>query len=175
MIKVAVTIVSLFMGILMATQALSAGFTGMVTNVNVNVQTITVKESGKTVTFDVSNPVLKGYRSVTAIGIGDRIEIAYSRQGVTITRISGKPSRVYTETPRSKPEVRKSKKEGRTRVVFRTRGTDFSDVDENQDGRITAVELSVIIPDLTRDLFKSYDINSDGYLNRSEFKAVRKP
>jgi hypothetical protein len=163
-------------------EVFGAGFSGTVTNVNLPVQTISVSDRGRIVTFDISNPVLKGYRSVAGIRIGDRVEVTYIREGIRVAKISGTPSKVEsvarkpgTETGISKPGVTKSKKEGRARVSLRTNGTGFDEVDENKDGRISPVELTVIIPSLTREEFKQYDLNGDGYLDRKEFKAVKRP
>ena len=55
---------------------------------------------------------------------------------------------------------------------IRTRGSGFDDVDANKDGKVNPVELSVIVPNLTMEQFKGFDKNSDGTLNRSEFRTV---
>jgi hypothetical protein len=166
---------SLIAVILFAGQVHCSPFTGTVIDVNAAVQTISVKDKGRTVTFDVSNPVLKGYRSIAGIRVGDRIALAYTRDGISITKLSGKGSRAEVERPRAKPEPKKSKKEGRIRVAARTQGTDFDDVDENKDGKVSPVELSVILPSLTLEDFRKHDKNGDGYLNRSEFKPIKRP
>jgi Ca2+-binding EF-hand superfamily protein len=52
--------------------------------------------------------------------------------------------------------------------------TSFRDIDNNKDGKITPIELCVIVPDLTLQKFKEYDKNKDGCLNESEFNAVKR-
>ena len=54
------------------------------------------------------------------------------------------------------------------------KGSGFRDVDENKDGKVTPVELSVVLKDLTMGQFKGYDRDSDGFLNESEFRAATK-
>ena len=52
--------------------------------------------------------------------------------------------------------------------------TSFKDIDNNKDGKITPIELCVLVPDLTLQKFKEYDKNSDGCLNEREFSAVKR-
>ncbi len=49
----------------------------------------------------------------------------------------------------------------------------FGTVDNNKDGKISPVELCVVIQDLTMEEFRSYDTNGDGFLDQKEFKRVR--
>ncbi len=69
-------------------------------------------------------------------------------------------------------EVLKPKKGVPVRVKEKVKGTEFKDVDENEDGKISPVELSVIIKNLTIKQFKEYDKNNDGYLDKSEFDTI---
>ena len=49
--------------------------------------------------------------------------------------------------------------------------TIFKDIDNNKDGKITPIELCVMVPDLTLQKFKEYDKNNDGCLNEREFST----
>jgi Ca2+-binding EF-hand superfamily protein len=58
---------------------------------------------------------------------------------------------------------------------MKTDGKSFADVDNNKDGKISAIELSVVIPGLTMEQFRQYDKNHDGYLNKAEFEQIALP
>ena len=58
---------------------------------------------------------------------------------------------------------------------MKTDGKSFADVDNNKDGKISAMELSVVIPNLTVEQFRQYDKNHDGYLNKAEFEQIALP
>ncbi len=160
-------------------------FTGTVVQIDPVEKTLTLRNKGVLVTFDAANPVLKGYRSLQDIKRGHTVSVSYSQDGLFIGKGTlGPPEGVQArETRAPKPqksltqgkEAGKSKKSSLVRVQERSRGTSFDDVDENKDGRITAVELSVVTPGLTVQEFKQYDRNNDGCLDRKEYNAIRKP
>ncbi len=145
---------------------------GTVVQVNHEAATLTVRDGGRTVTFDAANPTLRGYRSLASVRRGDRVSVAYTATGIRISRGSGR-SRSEEPKPAVKRASSAKSKEGRVRLAERRLGDGFTEVDENRDGRISPVELSVVMPGLTMEQFKAFDRNGDGFLDRSEYKAVR--
>jgi hypothetical protein len=146
--------------------AASAGFTGRVVQISLASETLSLKSKESTVTFDASSPVLSGYRFFSEIRVGDSVAVSYMPQGIRVARLSDRPG----------PDVASYRTSGRwtgkLRRAPRRSGSDFDDVDANKDGKITPVELSVLIPDVTLDRFRRYDVNKKGYLNRAEFEAA---
>jgi hypothetical protein len=147
-----------------------AGFSGVVVGVDPATKIISVRGRGKTVAFDASNPTLRGFRSFDDIRVGRTIAVSYSRSGLRIS----KSSRVDPgpEEVRERPVA--GKKSAHKRMRVQAKGTSFRDVDENKDGRVTPVELSVVVTDLTMEQFKAYDRNGDGSLSETEYRAVRR-
>jgi len=47
----------------------------------------------------------------------------------------------------------------------------FSDLDANEDGKLSVEEVQAVAPDVTEDEFASYDADADGYLQEPEFEA----
>jgi len=146
--------------------AASAGFNGRVVQISLASETLSLKSKESTVTFDASSPVLSGYRFFSEIRVGDSVAVSYMPQGIRVARLSDRPG----------PDVASYRTSGRwtgkLRRAPRRSGSDFDDVDANKDGKITPVELSVLIPDVTLDRFRRYDVNKKGYLNRAEFEAA---
>jgi hypothetical protein len=152
-------------------------FIGTVAKVNAVSKTITVRNKGIIVTFDVINPVFKGYKSIEQIRVGDKIAISYTGDGARITKATDIALQQEATKPQSEPVRQKHKTAGTAngrpvRVKERTNSVHFRDVDNNCDGRITPVELSAVVPNLTVEDFKKYDRNGDGCLNESEYNAI---
>jgi len=147
-----------------------ADFSGRVVRINFASETLSLKNRENIVTFDASTPVLSGYRAFSDIRVGDSVAVSYVPNGLRVARLLGRPGADVETSPAS----RQRKTGGLLRRDPRARGTDFDDVDANKDGKITPVELSAVIPDITLDRFRQHDANHDGYLNRAEFvEAVR--
>jgi hypothetical protein len=142
-------------------------FIGRVIRINLASETLSLKNSEATVTFDASAPVLSGYRGFSDIRVGDSVAVSYVPDGIRLARLPDRPGAAAdVERP---PASRLKKIGGLLRRDPRARGTDFDDVDANKDGKITPVELSAVIPDITLDWFRRHDANHDGYLDRAEF------
>lgn len=115
-------------------------------------------------------PVLSGYRTFSDIRVGDSVAVSYLPAGIRVVRLVGKPG-ADVDVP---PATRQRRTGRLLRRDAHGSGGAFSDVDANKDGKITPVELSVLIPDITLDRFRRHDANNDGYLNRAEFtEALR--
>ncbi len=141
-------------------------FSGKVVRINLASETLSLKNRENTVTFDASTPILSGYRVFSDIRVGDSVAVSYAPNGIRVARLADRPVAEDVERP---PASRQRKAGGPLRRDPRATGTDFDDVDANKDGKITPVELSAVIPDITLDRFRRYDANHDGYLNRAEF------
>ncbi len=153
------------------------GFAGVVVRLDSEAKTILVKGRGKVVTFDTTNPVLKGFRRMEEIKVGSYVSVAYTGVGIRIAKISKKEASMgggEASMERSTGRAAGSKKEGLARMRVKTKGNTFGDVDENKDGKVSAVELSAVVKDLNLKQFKEYDRDGDGYLNEQEYRGVAK-
>ncbi|MCX8022830.1 MAG: EF-hand domain-containing protein [Syntrophorhabdaceae bacterium] len=161
-------------------------FKGTVIAVDAGGKTISLKNRGIIVTFDIANPVLKGYRDVEQIKIGDTLFISYYANGTIITK-EGRSDVKDKEPPTivngkrvSEPSIDgkrvKAAYQGQrpVRITARTGSYEFRDVDNNGDGRITPAELSAIVSDLTIETFRGYDKNRDNVLNEDEYKELKR-
>ncbi len=144
--------------------AAKPAFSGRVVQISLASETLSLKGRENTVTFDASAPVLSGYRAFSDIRVGDSVAVSYMPDGIRVARLLDLP-RMAVEAPPATMQ----KRTGRLRRGPRGSGEDFNDIDANKDGKITPVELSALIPDITLDRFRRHDANKDGYLNRAEF------
>ena len=150
--------------------AAKPAFSGRVVRINLASGTLSLKNRENAVTFDASAPVLSGYRTFSDIRVGDSVAVSYVPDGIRVVKLLDRPV-ADVETP---PANRQRRTGRLLRRDPRATGSDFDDVDANKDGKITPVELSAVIPDITLDRFRQHDANHDGYLNRDEFvEAVR--
>ncbi|MBA4417336.1 MAG: hypothetical protein C0392_05435 [Syntrophus sp. (in: bacteria)] len=147
-------------------------FTGLIVHTDSAAKMISVKGRGRTVTFDVSNPFMKGYRSVEDLKSGDYVAVSYTFDGVRIVKITKSEALSDRGEISERPATAKKGVSRRARV--KEKGSTFNDVDENKDGKISPVELSAVVKDLQMKQFKEYDKDGDGYLSESEFQYVVK-
>lgn len=156
-------------------------FVGEVLKVDTHSQSMTLRSGGNTVSFDISNAVLQGYGSIAGIKMGDRIGAGYTRDGIHITKLSGMTEKTVPDKNLPEkgvpvlPRAQKPKKSSLFARRTKTDGKSFADVDNNKDGKISAIELSVVIPGLTMEQFRQYDKNHDGHLDRAEFEQIKLP
>ncbi len=159
-------------------------FSGTVTHVDPETATLSIHNKGKTISFDMSSPILMGYQSTREIKKGDTVSVGYTQLGLQIRK--GMFSTTHPETttqaekratPKkttTKADTAKPRKNGPIRMKEIKNPTSFQDIDNNKDGKITPIELCVMIPGLTIQKFKEYDKNGDGCLNESEFMAIKR-
>jgi hypothetical protein len=114
--------------------------------------------------------------------IGDRVNVSYTATGIEVTKLGRRPEHAARMEPRAETQppqaqVREKPAKGVEKVLRRAKigdGEGFDAVDLKKNGRITPVELSIVIKDLTMEQFRKYDKKHRGYLDREEFlEAVR--
>jgi hypothetical protein len=160
---------------------------GTVTYFDPASRVLSIRNGGSVIAFDVSNPTLSGYKSVDGIRSGDRVGVMYTEAGVRIARLSAESApRAASGKPTAKPgqsegipvvkvsPVQKHAKPANRlqRRQVKGDGRGFEDADVNKDGKVTPVELSVIIPDITMERFRQYDKDCNGCLNQAEFRKA---
>jgi hypothetical protein len=157
-------------------------FSGTVTHVDPATATLSLRSQGKTITFDMSKVILIGYGNTGEIKKGDEVSVGYTQFGLQVRK--GTFAITHRESV-TRQEVAPQKTVTRVETIRPQRGTPirmkdnknptiFKDVDNNKDGKITPIELCVMVPDLTIQKFKEYDKNGDGCLNEREFSMVNK-
>ena len=157
-------------------------FAGTVTNVDPETATLSIRSQGKTISFDMSKVILVGYGSTREIKRGDEVSVGYTqfglqvRKGVfAITQRESVPRReVVPQKAVARIDTAKPQRGAPIRMTDNKNPTSFRDIDNNKDGKITAIELCVLMPDLTLQKFKEYDKNKDGCLNESRIQHGEK-
>jgi len=96
------------------------------------------------------------------------------RQKTLETALPAQPKKPSLKTEAKKPQKSAAVRTTPVRLRDKPRSSEFWDVDNNKDGKITAIELTVLYPDLTLQQFREYDKNGDGFLNEQEFRAAKK-
>jgi hypothetical protein len=157
-------------------------FSGTVTTVDPVSATLSIRSQGKTISFDMSKVILMGYGSTGEIKKGDNVSVGYTqfglqvRKGVfAVTQRESVPRReTIPQKAVAKVETTKPQRGTPIRMKDNKNPTSFKDIDNNKDGKVTPIELCVLLPDLSLHKFKEYDKNGDGCLNESEFSAVKR-
>jgi hypothetical protein len=68
-------------------KAEAQGFVGKVAMIDAIL--VVVKGKKATVTFDAANPMLKGYKTIGDVMVGDTVAAKYTKDGVMITKLKG--------------------------------------------------------------------------------------
>ena len=167
-------------------------FSGTVNSVNPSSSSLSIRNQGKTISFDMSRVILMGYESIGEIKKGDKVSVGYTPYGLQIRKgifaithqdtaprgqaISqkGAPQEAIPQKVTARVDTAKPKKGAPIRMVDNKYPKSFNSIDNNKDGKVTPIELCVLVPDLTLQRFKEYDKNGDGCLNESEFNTAKK-
>jgi hypothetical protein len=157
-------------------------FTGKVTRLDPG--TIAVLTSDKHFSFDLVNPVLRGYANASDIKVGDIVSLGYISGGIAIAKGETFPEDLKPQTaaddlsaPKTNNKKYKQTANSRgtpVRVKYKVNRMSFAEVDNNKDGKISPVELGAVMPSITMETFKKYDRDGDGFLDANEYKAVKK-
>lgn len=150
-------------------------FSGTVTHVDPGTAILSIRNQGKTITFDMSKAILIGYQNTGEIRKGDSISVGYTQYGLQIRK--GIFAVTHKETVPQKTTIggntTKTQKSALAWWKDSRNSRSFYDIDNNKDGAITPVELCALIPDLTLQKFREYDKNADGFLSEAEFNTVK--
>jgi hypothetical protein len=157
-------------------------FSGTVTNIDLEAATLSIRSQGKVISFDMSKVILMGYGNTGEIKKGDNVSVGYTQFGLQVREgafaVTHRESVPRRETIPQKPVVKvetlKPQRSTPIRIKDNRNPTGFKDIDNNKDGKITPIELCVLLPDLSLQKFKEYDKNGDGCLNESEFSTVKR-
>ncbi len=156
------------------------GFSGKVVEVSPGSGTFSLLQGGNVVGFDASNPVLSGYRTLSDMRVGDLVKVSYTASGIEVTKLGGRREMLPAKEAKAESQAREARAgekrvKGAAKLLKRPKkgnGESFEDVDLKKDGKITPVELSIVIKDLTMDQFRAYDKKHRGYLDREEFQEA---
>ena len=85
-------------------RAAGSVYTGIVSSVNAESKTMTVKGKRGPVSVDVAKPALKGYGAMSDVKQGDKVSVSYGPDSTKITKISA------SKATKAKQPARKSKK-----------------------------------------------------------------
>lgn len=150
-------------------------FSGTVTHVDPGMAILSIRNQGKTITFDMSRTILIGYQNTGEIKKGDNISVGYTQYGLQIRK--GVFAVTQRETVPQKAVFRSNttKKQKSALAWWRDNknSKSFHDIDNNKDGKVTPIEFTVLAPDLTLEKFREYDKNGDGCLSEAEFNTVK--
>jgi hypothetical protein len=163
-------------------------FYGKVDSLSESSGTLIVKGRNGVVSFDISNPILMGYRSINDIKEGHFIGVQYVRNGIRIIKKGSETKSMPLEpkiagkshSAQEKPVTTMQNKMRKIiRPLRRFEKSDneirvFGDIDVNKDGKLSPIELSTMIRDLTMAKFRQYDKNGNGYLDKKEFVDISK-
>ena len=162
-------------------------FSGTVATIDPASASLSIRNQGKTISFDMSKSILIGYQSIGEIKKGDEVSVGYTQYGLqirkgifavthqnTTSRQQVIPQKVALQKAATRVDTTKPQRGAPIRMANNRYSTSFNTIDNNKDGKVTPIELCVLVPDLTIQKFKEYDKNSDGCLNESEYNTVKR-
>ncbi len=109
-----------------------SGFVGTVTMVYSNLIDVLSKK-GEVVTFDTSNPVLKGYKDLSDVVVGDTVAVEYTKDGIKITKLRGTTKAKALVKKKTEMETKSPRKTVVTRVTCTGKGPCAVSVDKKAD------------------------------------------
>lgn len=151
-------------------------FSGIVTRVDPATAILSIYNQGKTITFDMSRAILIGYQSTREIKKGDRISVGYTQYGLQIHKgiLAVTHRKTVPQKTAGGSGAGKTRKNALTWWKHNNKNPkSFRDIDNDKDGKVTPIELCVLIPNLTLQKFREYDKNGDGCLSETEFNTAK--
>jgi hypothetical protein len=92
-------------------KAAGSVYTGVVSSVNAESKTMTVKGKRGPVTVEVAKPAFKGYGAMSDVKQGDKVSVSYGPDSTKITKISaGKATKAKQSAQKSKKPAKHAKK-----------------------------------------------------------------
>lgn len=108
-----------------------SGFVGTATLIEENL--MQVKDKKEVVTFDTSNPVLKGYKDLSDVVVGDTVAVEYTKDGIKITKLRGTTKAKALVKKKTEMETKSPRKTVVTRVTCTGKGPCAVSVDKKAD------------------------------------------
>lgn len=108
-----------------------SGFVGTATLIEENL--MQVKDKKEVVTFDTSNPVLKGYKDLSDVVVGDTVAVEYTKDGIKITKLRGTTKAKVLVKKKAEMETKSPRKTVVTRVTCTGKGPCAVSVDKKAD------------------------------------------
>ena len=108
-----------------------SGFVGTATLIEENL--MQVKDKKEVVTFDTSNPVLKVYKGLSDVVVGDTVAVEYTKDGIKITKLRGTTKAKALVKKKTEMETKSPRKTVVTRVTCTGKGPCAVSVDKKAD------------------------------------------
>jgi len=108
-----------------------SGFVGTVIMVDANLIDVWGKKAE--VTFDASNPELRGYKTIGDVMVGDTVAVAYTKDGIMITKLKGTTRTKALEEKKAEKAKKASRKAAVTQITCSGKGPCTISVDKREE------------------------------------------
>lgn len=108
-----------------------SGFVGTVIMVDANLIDVWGKKAE--VVFDASNPELRGYKTIGDVMVGDTVAVAYTKDGIMITKLKGTTRTKALEEKKAEKAKKASRKAAVTQITCSGKGPCTVSVDKREE------------------------------------------
>ena len=108
-----------------------SGFVGTVIMVDANLIDVWGKKAE--VVFDASNPELRGYKTIGDVMVGDTVAVAYTKDGIMITKLKGMTKTKALEEKKAEKAKKASRKAAVTQISCSGKGPCTVTVDKREE------------------------------------------
>jgi len=108
-----------------------SGFVGTVIMVDANLIDVWGKKAE--VTFDASNPKLRGYKTIADVMVGDTVAVAYTKDGIMITKLKGTTRTKALKEKKAEKAKKASRKATVTQITCSGKGPCTVSVDKREE------------------------------------------